>query len=189
MTDAMSIEHIERQILLLRGHKVMLDSDLAALYGVETKTLIQAVKRNSERFPEDFMFQLTNQEVIGLRSQIVTSNVGRGGRRYPPYVFTEHGVAMLSSVLNSRQAILVNIQIMRTFGRLRAIIYANKELSRRLDELEGKYDAQFKTVFDAIRELMAPPKEAPKRIGFQPPGPISSLKPGPTPRTNGHARG
>ena len=168
MTDAMSIEHIERQILLLRGHKVMLDSDLAALYGVETKTLIQAVKRNSERFPEDFMFQLTNQEVIGLRSQIVTSNVGRGGRRYPPYVFTEHGVAMLSSVLNSRQAILVNIQIMRTFGRLREMLISHKDLAQKLAQLEKRYDHQFKMVFDAIRQLMAPPSAPAKRkIGFE----------------------
>ena len=168
MTDAMSIEHIERQILLLRGHKVMLDSDLAALYGVETKTLIQAVKRNSERFPEDFMFQLTNQEVIGLRSQIVTSNVGRGGRRYPPYVFTEHGVAMLSSVLNSRQAILVNIQIMRTFGRLREMLISHKDLAQKLAQLEKRYDHQFKMVFDAIRQLMAPPSVPTKRkIGFE----------------------
>ena len=168
MTDAMSIEHIERQILLLRGHKVMLDSDLAALYGVETKTLIQAVKRNSERFPEDFMFQLTNQEVIGLRSQIVTSNVGRGGRRYPPYVFTEHGVAMLSSVLNSRQAILVNIQIMRTFGRLREMLISHKDLAQKLAQLEKRYDHQFKMVFDAIRQLMAPSSVPAKRkIGFE----------------------
>ena len=168
----------------------MLDVDLGVLYGVETRTLNQAVGRHIERFPDDFMFKLARYEIRNI-SQVVICSKNYTNIRHSRNVlaFTEYGVAMLSSILRCPRAIQVNIQIMRTFGRLRAIIYANKELSRRLDELEGKYDAQFKTVFDAIRELMAPPKEAPKRIGFQPPGPISSLKPGPTPRTNGHARG
>ena len=158
-------DRIERSILFLRGHKVLLDSTLAALYGVPTKVLVQAVKRNQARFPADFMFQLDNQEVTDLRSQIVTSN--RGGRRYLPFAFTEQGVAMLSSVLRSPQAIAINIEIMRAFVRLRAMIISHKELAKRLDELESRYDRQFKVVFDAIRELMAPPEPKPRRrIGF-----------------------
>jgi hypothetical protein len=156
---------IEACILHLRGQPILLDMDLAALYGVETKVLIQAVKRNLARFPEDFMFQLSAEEFVGLRSQIVTSN--RGGRRYPPYAFTEHGVAMLSSVLGSPRAIQVNIQIMRSFVRLRRLLAGNEELSRQLAALEQKYDAQFRVVFDAIRELMAlPAPRKAKRIGF-----------------------
>jgi len=163
--DLVPIERIEKRVLLLRGHKVMLDADLAELYGVRTKVLIQAVKRNLDRFPEDFMFCLTNQEVTFLRSQFVTSSWG--GRRYLPYAFTEHGVAMLSSVLNSQQAILVNVQIMRTFGRLREMLSSHKELAQKLAQLEKKYDYQFKIVFDAIRELMTPPPSPKKRhIGF-----------------------
>lgn len=157
-------ERIERSILLLRGQKVMLDSDLAELYGVETRRLLEQVKRNIKRFPSDFMFQLTNQELINLRSQFATSSWG--GRRYPPYVFTEQGVAMLSSVLNSEKAIEVNILIMRAFVKLREMIASNKDLAKRLDELEQKYDAQFKIVFDAIRQLMAPPEPKRKKIGF-----------------------
>ena len=161
------VERIEKRIFLIHGQKVMLDSDLADLYGVETKVLIQAVKRNIQRFPADFMIQLDNQEVGILRSQFVTSKKGHGGRRYLPYVFTEYGVAMLSSVLNSERAILVNIEIMRTFGRLRHILSTHKDLARKLEELERKYDHQFRVVFDAIRELMAPPPLLPKRkIGF-----------------------
>ncbi len=148
----------------------MLDADLADLYGVPTKVLIQAVKRNQERFPEDFVFLLTNHEVAALRSQIVTSNTrspGRGGRRTPPYAFTEQGVAMLSSVLRSDQAVRVNVEIMRAFVRLRDIVAHDQELSRKLDALESKYDHQFKAVFDAIRELMTPPAPtAKRRIGF-----------------------
>jgi len=148
----------------------MLDADLAALYGVPTKALVQAVKRNLERFPVDFVFQLTDQEVVVLRSQIVTSNarpVGRGGRRTAPYAFTEQGVAMLSSVLRSERAVQVNVEIMRAFVRLRELIGRNRDLARRLDDLESKYDRQFKVVFDAMRELMAPPVPAPRRrIGF-----------------------
>ncbi|MBE0430695.1 MAG: ORF6N domain-containing protein [Dehalococcoidia bacterium] len=144
----------------------MLDADLAALYGVETKVLVQAVKRNLVRFPEDFMFQLSQEEFAILRSQIVTSS-DWGGRRYPPYAFTEQGVAMLSSVLRSQRAIQVNIQIMRTFIRLRQMLATHANLARKLDALERKYDAQFKQVFDAIRQLMAPPEPKRRALGFR----------------------
>jgi phage regulator Rha-like protein len=153
-------------ILLLRGHKVLLDADLAALYGVTTKRLNEQVRRNRSRFPEDFMFQLTSEEVASLRSQFATSNRGRGGRRYAPYAFTEQGVAMLSTVLNSERAIQVNIEIMRAFVRLREILASNAELARKMDALEKKYDSQFKVVFDAIRQLMAPPEAKKRKIGF-----------------------
>jgi hypothetical protein len=160
-------ERIERSILLIRGHKVMLDADLAALYGVETKRLLQALKRNISRFPPDFVFQLNTEEFENLRSHFGTSSQW-GGRRYPPYAFTEQGVAMLSSVLRSKPAIQVNIEIMRTFVRLRRILASHTELARKLDSMEKKYDAQFKIVFDAIRQLMAPAEPEPpkKRIGF-----------------------
>lgn len=162
-----SAEQIEQAILLVRGQKVMLDSDLAALYGVETWNLNKAVKRNLDRFPADFMFQLTAAEAERLRFQIGSSKTGRGGRRYLPYVFTEQGVAMLSSVLRSPRAVQVNIDIMRAFVRLRELLATHKELARKLEELEQKYDAQFKIVFDAIRQIMAAPTDAPKRrIGF-----------------------
>lgn len=169
-----SIIPVERRILSLRGHKVMLDADLAELYGVATKVLNQAVKRNIERFPQDFMFQLTKKDVDGLvdywdssalRSQFVTSNT-RGGRRYLPLAFTEQGVAMLSSVLRSPRAVQVNIAIMRAFVKLRAILATHQELARRFEEMESKYDAQFKVVFDAIRELMTPLEHPRRRIGF-----------------------
>ena len=158
-------ERIEKSIITLRGHKIMLDEDLAVLYQVPTKVLVQAVKRNSERFPADFMFQLTKQEVAILRSQIVTSSRW-GGRRHSPYAFTEQGVAMLSSVLGSRQAVRVNIEIMRAFVRIRGMLSSNVELARKLEALERKYDAQFKAVFDAIRQLMIPPETTRKKIGF-----------------------
>jgi hypothetical protein len=162
-------EIIERRILLLRGHKVMLDSHLAELYQVPTKVLNQAVKRNRDRFPEDFMFRLSDEEKESLRSQIVTSSYG--GRRYLPYVFTEQGVAMLSTVLNSKRAIAVNIAIMRTFVRLRHILATHKELAERLAATEKKYDQQFKVVFDILKRLMEPPPEPPKRpLGFVSPG-------------------
>ncbi|OGW16177.1 MAG: DNA-binding protein [Nitrospirae bacterium GWA2_42_11] len=167
METIVPIEVIEKKIYLIRGHKVMLDNDLAELYDITTKVLVQAVKRNLKRFPSDFMFQLNNQEVTGLRSQIVTSKIGRGGRRYPPYAFTEQGVAMLSSVLNSDRAIEVNIQIMRAFVKLREMIASHKMLAKRLDDLEKKYDVQFKIVFDAIRQLMAAPEPKEKKIGFR----------------------
>lgn len=168
MENLVLLARIEQRILFIRGHKVMLDSHLAALYGVETRTLVQAVKRNLARFPLDFMFQLENQDVSSLRSQIVISNMGRGGRRFLPYVFTEQGIAMLSTVLNSDRAIHVNIEIMRAFVRLRQILSTHKDLARKLAQLERKYDAQFRVVFDAIRKLMEPSPVPPKRrIGFQ----------------------
>ena len=162
------------RIRTIRSHKVLLAPDLAALYGVQTKALIQAVKRNLERFPPDFVFQLTEQEVRCLRSQFVTLDAthyapqGRGRHpKYVPYAFTEQGVAMLSSVLKSKQAVQVNVEIMRAFVRLRDLIAHDQDLARRLDALESRYDRQFKVVFDAIRELMTPPQPAPKRrIGF-----------------------
>ena len=160
-------ERIEKIILTVRGQRVMMDADLARLYGVTTKALNQAVKRNLARFPSDFMFQLTEEEGASLRSQNVTLNAGRGKhRKYRPYVFTEQGVAMLSSVLRSERAIQVNITIVRTFVRLRQMIVANKGLARRLTALEKRYDAQFRVVFEAIRELMADPASKPRRIGF-----------------------
>ena len=162
----MPAEVIENKILMIRGHKVMLDADLAALYGVKTFNLNKAVKRNASRFPIDFMFQLTKEETNSLRFHIGISKPGRGGRRYPPHVFTEQGVAMLSSVLKSERAAQVNVAVMRAFVRIRQILSSNKSLSRRLDELESKYDTQFKAVFDAIRELMSPPVKPRKCIGF-----------------------
>jgi len=148
----------------------MLDADLAELYGVPTKALVQAVKRNPGRFPPDFMFPVTEQEVANLRSQYVTSRIASrtwGGRRTAVHAFTEQGVAMLSSVLKSERAVQVNVEIMRAFVRLREIVGRNQELARRIDALESKYDRQFKVVFDAIRELMTHPAPAPKRrIGF-----------------------
>ena len=147
---------IERSILSVRGHKVLLDMDLSAMYGVETRALVQAVKRNLERFPADFMFQLTSEELADWRSQFVTPNPGaKMGLRRPPYAFTEQGVAMLSSVLRSKQAVQVNVEIMRAFVRLREILSSQTKLAQRLDELEKKYDGQFRVVFDAIRQLMA----------------------------------
>lgn len=145
----------------------MLDSELAELYQVPTKVFNQAVSRNRNRFPEDFMFQLTVEEDESLRSQIVTSKAGRGGRRYRPYVFTEQGVAMLSTVLNSERAVQVNIAIMRAFVRLREMLDSNKELATKLNELEKKYDTQFAVVFQAIRKLMQPATSKPRRIGLE----------------------
>jgi hypothetical protein len=158
-------DHIAGAIFLVRGCRVMLDGQLAALYGVETRALLQAVKRNTARFPADFMFQLSPDESERLRSQNVISK-GRGGRRYLPYAFTEQGVAMLSTVLKSPRAILVNVEIMRAFVRLRQILGTHADLAARLDALEKKYDLQFKVVFDAIRELMKPPEHPTRRIGF-----------------------
>lgn len=159
-------ERIEHSILLLRGQKVMLDKDLASLYGVETRVLVQAMKRNIERFPEDFVFQLDDAEFDVLRSQIVISK-SRGGRRYTPYAFTEQGVAMLSGVLRSPRAVAVNIEIMRTFVRLRQMLSSHADLAKKVEALEKKYDGQFRVVFDALRQLMQPPPAKPKRaIGF-----------------------
>jgi hypothetical protein len=169
MSEAETIvpaEQIAARIYFVRGQKVMLDSDLAALYGVETKVLNRAVKRNVERFPADFMFQLAPQEVANLRFQFGTSSSAYGGRRYLPYAFTEQGVAMLSGVVNSHRAVRVNIEIMRAFVRLRQVLASHADLARKLEELERKYDAQFKVVFDAIRNLMPPPKPPRRQIGF-----------------------
>src|SRR3989344_214410 len=164
----MPMERVERSIVLIRGKKVILDFTLANLYEVKTEALIQAVKRNVERFPDDFMFQLSESELKNWRSQIVMSNPGtKMGLRRPPYAFTEQGVAMLSSVLKSKRAIAVNVAIMRAFVRLRELLASNRDLAKRLDELEAKYDKRFRTIFEAIRELMKPIKEPKKRpIGF-----------------------
>jgi hypothetical protein len=160
------IERIEKAIFFIRGQKVMLDENLAELYQVETKALNRAVKRNIERFPKDFAFQLTKKEWDGLRSPTGTS-AGRGGRRYRPYAFTEQGVAMLSSVLRSERAVQVNVEIMRAFVWLRRMIASHEALARKLAEMEKKYDHEFKMVFEIIRELMNPagPKDR-RRIGF-----------------------
>lgn len=179
MTDKQSLivmANIETKILLIRGQKVMLDADLAELYEVETKELNRAVKRNIERFPEDFMFQLTADEFDNLRFQFGTSSLKSqigtsrwGGRRYSPYAFTEQGVAMLSSVLRSSRAIQVNIAIMRTFVQLRQMLTSNAELSRKLVAMEKNYDIKFKAVFEAIHQLMTPADPKKKRpIGFAP---------------------
>jgi hypothetical protein len=177
--ELLPLEVIERRILLVRGHKVMLDSHLAELYEVSTGNLNKAVARNRDRFPSDFMFQLTKGETESLRFQFGSSNLrsqigiskpGRGGRRYLPYVFTEQGVAMLSTVLKSERAIAVNIAIMRAFVRLRQLLATHKELAERLTAIEKKYDHRFKVVFDILRQLMEPPPGPPKPpIGFNPP--------------------
>jgi len=167
MKALVPVEIIEKKIYLIRGHKVMLDVDLAELYNVQTRRLNEQVKRNMSRFPADFMFQLTAEEAENLRSQIAISSSGHGGRRYLPYVFTEQGVAMLSSVLNSERAVQVNITIMRAFVKLRDMIASHKDLAKKLDNLEKKYDAQFKVVFDAIRQLMAPAVSRKGKIGFR----------------------
>lgn len=161
------LETIERRIYIIRGHKVMLDFDLADLYGVTTSRLNEQVKRNIERFPEDFAFQLTREEFETLMSQIAISNMGRGGRRKLSWAFTEHGILMLSSVLRSEQAVQVNIAIMRAFVRMREVMISHKDMARRINDMERKYDAQFKAVFDAIRRLMEPPAPPQKRpIGY-----------------------
>lgn len=162
--NALAIQ-VERRIYLIRGEKVMLDFDLAELYRVETRALKQAVRRNADRFPGDFMFKLNANEMGSLVSQNVIPSRGKFGGA-PPMAFTEQGVAMLSSVLRSPRAVQVNIAIMRTFVRLRKMLLSNAELARKLNALEKKYDAQFKIVFDAIRELMTPPEKPKRRIGF-----------------------
>jgi hypothetical protein len=175
MAKQLSPERIEQAILLIRGHRVLLDADLALLYGVSVGRLNEAVKRNLHRFPGDFMFQLSESEFhnlraqdgnLNLKSQFAISSSDWGGRRHPPYAFTEQGVAMLSSVLRSKRAVEVNIEIMRTFVRLRQLLATNVELARKLEALEKKYDAQFKVVFDAIRQLMRPPEPKKRKIGF-----------------------
>lgn len=167
---AVSGQFVERRIYLIRGHKVMIDEDLAELYGLPTKHLNQQVKRNLKRFPEDFMFQLTKEETETLRSQIATSKVGRGGRRSRPYVFTEHGVAMLSSVLNSERAIEVNIAIIRAFIRLRLLLESNEELNRKFATVVKKlssHDKYFQVVFNELKRLNEQPVESRKQIGFR----------------------
>ena len=164
MNDLIPQQLIESKILLLRGKKVMLDKDLAALYGVETFNLNKAVKRNIDRFPEDFMFQLNTEEFKSLTFHFGISSWG--GTRKLPYAFAENGVAMLSSVLNSRRAVQVNIQIMRTFTRIREMLATHKDLQKKIEDMEKKYDAQFKVVFDAIRELMRQPETKKRKIGF-----------------------
>jgi hypothetical protein len=161
------VERIEKSIFLIRDEKVMLDRDLAKLYGVTTSALKQAVRRHSERFPPDFMFVLSLSELQAWRSQIVISKADRMGLRHAPMAFTEQGVAMLSSVLHSKRAVVVNVQIMRAFVQLRQMLASNADLSKKLEELERKYDHQFKIVFDAIRQLMIPAPKNPKPIGFR----------------------
>jgi YesN/AraC family two-component response regulator len=165
-----SVQLIERRIYLIRGHKVMIDVDLAELYGVPTKRLNERVRRNSKRFPEDFMFQLTESEAESLRSQFATSKAGRGGRRTLPYVFTEQGAAMLSTVLNSEQAIEVNIMIMRSFVKLRQMLESNEELNRKFAVVIRKlstHDKIFKVVFDELKRLTEQPTPTRKQIGIQ----------------------
>lgn len=182
--------HIASRILALREQRVMLDADLAELYGVETRVLIQAIKRNATRFPADFMFQLDADEYAALRSQFVISNVGRGGRRYAPYAFTEQGVAMLSTVLNSERAVVINIEIMRTFVRVRTLASSQQDLAKQLSELQDKTESlamshetfsrntrnQLKQVFDTLRELMTPPEPHKRPIGFVTPQDKSAPK-------------
>src|SRR5206468_3627364 len=180
-------ENVAQLVFFMRGEKVMFDADLAMLYGVEVRSLNQAVARNRKRFPADFAFQLTDDELAALRSQIVisksptsrassrlrsqivTSNTGRGGRRYLPYAFTEQGVAMLSSVLRSARAVEVNIAIMRTFVQLRRLMDTNRDLARKIEALEKKYDEKFAVVFEAIKQLITPPEPPRRRIGFHEP--------------------
>ncbi|HTU68010.1 MAG TPA: ORF6N domain-containing protein [Steroidobacteraceae bacterium] len=166
-SEAVSLSRILQSIHHLRGQKVMLDTDLARLYRVETKILNRAVQRNRDRFPADFMFQLTVEEEAALRCQIGTLKTGRGKhRKFLPYVFTEQGVAMLSSVLRSKRAVMVNVEIVRAFVRLREMLSSNADLARKLAVLESKYDRQFRVVFDAIRQLMSPPSTTGRPIGF-----------------------
>jgi hypothetical protein len=164
------VETIERKIYLIRGCKIMLDSDLAALYEVPTKRLNEAVRRNLDRFPDDFMFQLSAEELeIFLRSQIATSNVGRGGRRYPPFAFTEHCVAMLSSVLTSKRAVALNILIIRAFVRLREYLATHQDLARKLEDVERtqqEHGAHIQQIYDCIDRLLEPPEPSKRRIGF-----------------------
>jgi hypothetical protein len=165
MKNLIPIEHIEGKIYFLRKQKVMLSHDLASLYQVEARALVQAVKRNLDRFPEDFMFQLNNEEFHDFKSHFINSGWG-GARRSKPYAFTEQGVAMLSTVLNSKRAVHVNIEIMRAFVRIRELVVTHKDIVHKINSMEKKYDHQFKVVFDAIRKLMEPPQKNKKLIGF-----------------------
>ena len=167
MSDSIiPIERIEQRIFVIRGERVILDSDLAQIYGVETRVFNQAIRRNIGRFPEDFMFGLTTEEFESLMSQIVISKIGRGGRRKLPLVFTEHGALMAANVLNSPRAVEASVQVVRAFVRMRSMLASNAELSKKIESLEKKYDGQFKAVFDAIKKLLMP-KDKPKGgIGF-----------------------
>jgi len=176
LLELVTLPAIHQRILFVRERHVMLDEDLAQLYGVETRRLTEQVKRNRGRFPADFMFQLTKEEAAALRSQSASSTPGRGGRRYAPYVFTEQGVAMLSSVLRSERAVAVNIAIMRAFVEMRRVAASYDAVERRLDDLEretqaklGKHDQQLETIFNALRQLISPPPRPRRRIGFAPP--------------------
>jgi phage regulator Rha-like protein len=160
------IERIEQKIYVLRGERVMIDSDLAEIYGVTTFNFNKAVKRNINRFPEDFMFQLTKEEYESLRFQIGMSKTGRGGRRYLPYVFTEHGAIMAANILSSERAVEASVQVVRAFVKLRQMLASNAELAKKVEALEKKYDAQFKVIFDAIKKLMLPPDKPKGNIGF-----------------------
>jgi len=169
VSDIIVPETIEKQIILIRGHRVMLDRDLARTYGVTTARLNEQIKRNQKRFPEDFVFQLTKQEMADWMSQIATSNPAiKMGLRKPPYAFTEHGAVAAAFVLNSPVAVAASVQIVRAFVRLREMVATRVGLARKLQELEKRYDTQFKVVFDAIRELMSPPETPRRRIGFAP---------------------
>ena len=165
MTDIVSVEAITSRIYCIRGHKAMLDRDLAELYGVETKQLKRAVKRNIDRFPDGFMFELTKKEYNSLRCHFGTLERGKHSK-YSLMAFTEHGVAMLSSVLNSKRAIQVNIQIIKTFVRLRQVMLDNKELQKKIEAMEAKYDKQFKVVFDAIKQMLTEEEKPKQKIGF-----------------------
>jgi phage regulator Rha-like protein len=167
------VKPVESRILVLRGHKVILDSDLAALYGVSVKRLNEQVKRNAERFPADFMFQLSAKEHDYLKSQIATSNKGRGGRRYPPYVFTEHGAIMAATALNSKRAVEMSLFVVRAFVRLRETLSRNRQVAAKLSELERKlkgHDTAIQDLIDAIQEMMSPEPAKQRRIGFKLPG-------------------
>jgi hypothetical protein len=160
--------NLDHLILTIRRHRVILDADLARLYGVPTKRLNEQLRRNADRFPEDFAFQLTSHEWAVLRSQFATSKSGSGGRRYEPYVFTEHGALMAANILNSVQAVRMSVEVVRAFVRLRQMALSVEELARKVHTLEGKYDGQFKTVFDALRQLLTPPAVPSKKMGFEP---------------------
>ena len=166
MTDLIPTESIANRIFLIRGHKVMLDRDLAVLYGVKTKALKQAVRRNISRFPDDFMFELSKEEFRNWRSQFVTSKEDKTGLRYAPMAFTEQGVAMLSTVLKSERAIDVNIVIMRAFVKMRQMLVTHEDLRSKIEEMEANYDEQFRVVFEAIRQLLETEEKPKRKIGF-----------------------
>jgi hypothetical protein len=179
-TSLVPLEWVERTIFILRGRRVILDSDLAALYGVSVGIFNRAVKRNAARFPPDFVFQLTHEENEALRFQIGISNAGRGGRRYLPYAFTEHGAVMAASVLNSPKAAEMSVEVVRAFVRLRGFLASHRQLAAKLEELEKKiasHDKHIVTLFDAVRSLMATPEKPKRRIGFQTQGKSRGLPP------------